>query len=201
MKLTKWIPLGALLVAGSLFAGPITYDAVLTGPGESPPVASPGTGFAIVTIDTTANTLDIVSETFSGLLSTTTASHIHCCTAIPEIGAAGVATTVPTFSGFPLGVTAGSYSHILDMTQTSSWNPAFISANGGTTMSAEATLAAGLAAGEAYLNIHTTAFPGGEISGFLVPVPEPGTMALAIAARAGLFLASKLRLRRPALKV
>ncbi len=33
-------------------------------------------------------------------------------------------------------------------------------------------------AGEAYLNIHTTAFPGGDIRGFLVPVPEPASLIL-----------------------
>lgn len=38
---------------------------------------------------------------------------------------------------------------------------------------------AGLLAGESYLNIHTTQFPGGEIRGFLVAqVPEPGTFGL-----------------------
>jgi CHRD domain/PEP-CTERM motif len=41
---------------------------------------------------------------------------------------------------------------------------------------AEAALAAGLDAGRAYLNIHSTAYPGGEIRGFLVP--EPGTFIL-----------------------
>jgi len=57
--------------------------------------------------------------------------------------------------------------HTLDLTQASSWNPAFVTANGGTVGGAEAALAAGLNAGHAYLNIHTTMFPGGEISGFL----------------------------------
>jgi hypothetical protein len=193
MKLTKWIPLAALLLAGSLFAGPITYTVIMTGPGESPPNASPGTGSAVIIIDSTANTLNIASDTFSGLLGTTTASHIHCCTALPGVGTAGVATTTPTFAGFPLGVTAGSYTNILDLTMASSWNPAFVSANGGTTASAEAVLVAGVAAGDAYLNIHSTVVPGGEIRGFLVPAPEPGTMALAIAALAGIFLVSKLR--------
>src|SRR5437763_8783364 len=103
-----WIPFGTLLVAGSLFAGPITYTATMTGPGESPPNASPGTGFAVITIDSTANTLNIVSDVFSGLLGTTTASHIHCCTAVPGAGTAGAATQTTSFSGFPLGVTAGT---------------------------------------------------------------------------------------------
>src|SRR3954468_5519885 len=104
---------------------------------------------------------------FSGLTAGRTASHIHCCTAVPGTGTALVATTVPTFPGFPLDVTSGTYSRIFDTSLARTYNPAFITANGGTVLSAEATLAAGLAAGEAYLNIHTTLFPNGEIRGFL----------------------------------
>jgi hypothetical protein len=195
LKLKKWIPCGVLLVAGSLFASPITYNVILTGPGESPPNASPATGSAVVIIDSTLNTLNILSETFSGLTGTTTASHIHCCTSLPGTGTAGVATQVPTFTGFPLGVTSGSYSRLFDMTQASTWNPAFITAQGGTA-GAEAALVAGAAAGEAYLNIHSTTFGGGEIRGFLVAVPEPGTLSFAVAGLAGLFLVSKLRTGR-----
>jgi CHRD domain len=193
MKTKRWIACGVLLVAGSLFAGPITYSVTMNGPSESPAQASPGTGAGLIVIDSTANTLNIVFETFTGLLGTTTASHIHCCTPGPLTGTAGVATQVPTFSGFPLVVTAGTYSMIFDMTNTSTWNPAFIALEGGTAAGAEAALVAGAAAGEAYLNIHSTFAPGGEIRGFLVPTPEPGTMALAIAALAGIFLASRVR--------
>jgi hypothetical protein len=189
----KWIPFGTLLLAGSLFASPITYTVTMNGPNESPPQASPGTGFAVITIDTTANTLNIVSDVFSGLLAGTTASHIHCCTAVPGAGTAAVATQVPSFSGFPLGVTSGTYSMLFDMTQSSTWNPSFITSSGGTPALAESTLAAGAAAGDAYLNIHSTFAPGGEIRGFLIATPEPGTMALAIAALAGMFLVSKAR--------
>ena len=193
MKTKKWIPFGILLAAGRLFASPITYDVIFSGPGESPPNASPGTGFAVLTIDSTANTLNIISDVFSGLLGTTTASHIHCCTASPGIGTAGVAAQVPSFSGFPLGVMSGSYSMSFDMTLASTWNPAFVTANGGTPTGAEAALVAGAAAGEAYLNIHSTVVPGGEIRGFLVPVPEPGTLSLAVAGLAGILLTLKLR--------
>jgi hypothetical protein len=118
---------------------------------------------------------------FSGLTSGTMASHIHAATPTPLTGTAGVATTTPTFAGFPLGVTSGSYDNILDLTQTSSYNPAFITANGGTVAGAEAVLISSLAAGTSYLNIHTTNFTGGEIRGFLVPaaaVPEPASVVL-----------------------
>ncbi len=193
MKTKIWILLGALLTVGSLFAGPITYAVTMNGPSESPANASPGTGSASIIIDSTANTLNIVADVFSGLTGTTTASHIHCCTPTPFSGTAGVATQTPSFTGFPLGVTSGSYSMLFDMTQASTWNSAFITASGGTPAGAEAALVAGALAGKAYLNIHSTTFPGGEIRGFLVAVPEPGTMTLAFGALAGLILVSQLR--------
>jgi hypothetical protein len=190
--MTRLIAFGCVMAACVLTAttsrgAPITYLASLSGPAESPPNASPGTGSATVIIDTVANTLQ-VSDSFSGLLGTTTASHIHCCTAVPGSGAAGVATQTPSFINFPLGVTFGSYvSPIFDLTQASSWNPAFITANGGTPSSAEAVLAAGLAAGTAYLNIHSSFATGGEIRGFLTPqVPEPASAALLVAGLVGL---------------
>lgn len=76
----------------TVWADSMTYYLKLTGPGESPPNALPGPGFAVITIERTRNTLNIVSDTFSGLLGTMTASHIHCCTAGPGVGTAGVAT-------------------------------------------------------------------------------------------------------------
>jgi len=141
------------------------YTASLSGANENPATPSLGTGSTTVTLDTTTHQLQVIVS-FSGLTSGTTASHIHCC--IAPNGNAGVATTTPTFTGFPLGVTSGSYNHVFDTTLASSWNPAFITANGGTPAGAEAALATGLTNGQAYLNIHTTNFPGGEIRGFLV---------------------------------
>jgi hypothetical protein len=155
----------------------ITFDAFLSGPAESPPNASPGTGTAEVDFNTTANTMR-VRVNFSGLVGTTTASHIHSPTPVAGAGTAGVATTTPSFAGFPLGVKAGTYDNTLDMTQASSYNPAFVTANGGTPASAEAALLSSLNAGTSYLNIHSTVFSGDEIRGFLNAVPEPSTWAL-----------------------
>src|SRR4051812_13330590 len=80
----------------------LTYAASLSGPNESPANASPGTGTSTISYDSTAHTLR-VQLPFSGLLGTTTASHIHAATAVPGTGTAGVATQTPTFSGLPLG--------------------------------------------------------------------------------------------------
>src|SRR5260370_18968189 len=121
-------------------------------------------------------------------------AHIHCCTTLPFTGNAGVATTTPTFPAFPLGVTAGTYTHLFDLTDPGSYNPAFVTAEG-SLANAEAALAAGMAAGETYLNIHSTQFPGGEIRGFLAAaVPEPSTLLVAGAPLASLSL---LQRRRP----
>jgi hypothetical protein len=145
---------------------------------EVPPTASNGTGFADLTFDTVALTLQghIV---FSGLTGVTTAAHIHCCLASPfQTGVnVGVATLVPAFPGFPMGVKSGVDDFILDLSLASSYNPAFIMLQGGLA-NAEAAFIAGLISGRTYLNIHTDAingFPGGEIRGI---VPEPMTISL-----------------------
>jgi hypothetical protein len=132
---------------------------------------------------------------FSGLTGTTTASHIHCCTVLPFTGTAGVATTTPTFAGFPLGVTSGTYHNILDLTLASSYNPSFVTATG-SVAAAEAALITGLNSGTTYLNIHTSVVPGGEIRGFIVPTPEPGTLMLFGSGLSALGL--MVRKRRPA---
>jgi hypothetical protein len=133
---------------------------------ENPPhPTSTGTGTAVVTWDTTTSMMT-VNVTFSGLSAGNTAAHIHCCVTTPG-GNAGVATTTPTFTGFPGGTTSGTYTHTFDMTLASSYNPAFVTANGGSVANAMAVLLAGLRAGQTYLNIHTSTFPGGEMRGFL----------------------------------
>lgn len=180
----------ALLIAAPAFSGTITYNVVMSGLLESPPNASLGGGSGTVTIDTVTNMMAL-SLSFSGLTGTTTASHLHCCTAVPNTGTAGVATTTPSFAGFPLGVTSGTFSSTLDLTAASSYNSAFIIANGGTTASAEAVLLAGIAAGEVYWNVHSTVVPGGEIRGFLVATPEPATFGLVGAALLAGFLSRR----------
>jgi hypothetical protein len=180
VRINFGLAIAALVMAGAAGAAQasvLSYQAFLDGPSESPANASPGTGFATVVYDNIAHTLDI-DVTFTGLVGTTTNSHIHGPTAVALTGTAGVATTTPTFAGFPSGVTSGSYSNILDLTLASSYNPSFVTANGGTTAGAELALTNAIADGKAYWNIHSSVFAGGEIRGFLLPVPEPASLVL-----------------------
>ena len=172
--LTRLVGTAALLLGTATLAHAaiISYSTTLSGPNESPANASPGTGNGSAIYDNVAHTLTVHVD-FTGLTGTTTASHIHGPTAVAFTSTAGVATTTPTFAGFPLGVTAGTYDKVLDLTLASSYNPSFVTANGGTTASAEAALTQAIADGKAYLNVHSSTFGGGEIRGFLVPTPTP----------------------------
>jgi hypothetical protein len=186
----------ALLTVASLHATVVNYSLSLSGPNESPANASPGIGTGTVTIDDVLKTMRVQIIGFSLLTGTTTAAHIHAATAVAFTGTAGVATTTPSFVGFPLGVTSGSYdSGTLDMLVSGSYNPAYVTANGGTTASAFAALKGAADAGKAYFNVHTTAFTGGEIRGFLTPIPEPTSAAL-LTIGAGMGLLHRRRNRR-----
>lgn len=171
----------ALTAATPSRAAILTYDAVLNGSNVTVPVVTTGTGFAFVTIDTVANTLEL-NTNFADLTGTSVAAHIHCCTAVAGAGAAGVATPVPSFPAFPSGVTSGAYDQVFDLTLAGSYNPAFVTANGDVA-GAETALLAGIATGHAYFTLHTSTFPSGEIAGFLTPaaIPEPTTWGMLIA--------------------
>ena len=154
---------------------PLTFGGPLSGANENPPTTSLGTGSATVIIDPAANTMR-VEVTFSGLTGDPTGAHIHCC--VTQGGNTGVATTVPVFPGFPTTMTSGTYDQTLNMLDLGSYNPTFVTANGGTAASAEAVLFAGIMSDRAYLNIHTSSNPGGEIRAFLVPTPLPSAFPL-----------------------
>jgi hypothetical protein len=170
------------------------YRVVASGPAESPPNGSPGNSIANISIDGLTMTINVP---FSDLLSNATAAHIHCCTTEAFTGTAGIALP---FADFPVGVTSGEYSGTFNLGDAAVYSPTFLAAFGGTAAGASAALLDGLASNEAYLNIHTTQYPAGEIRGFAVavaaPIPEPATWGMLGAGLAGLAVMAR---RRPSL--
>jgi hypothetical protein len=129
-----------------------TFQATLSGLGENPVNGSTGTGFGTVILNA-AQTQITVNESWSGLVGgPATASHIH--------GPGGVGTNASVifpFSGVP-AATSGSIPE-----QTFAITP---------------TQVGYLFSGFLYMNVHDSTFPGGEIRGQLLLVPEPSTAAL-----------------------
>jgi hypothetical protein len=163
----------ALLVSSFCFAGAQTFTGTLSGANEVPPNASPGTGFVTVTLNLALHTLR-VQATFSNLMGNVSAAHIHA-PAPPGVNA-GVATQVPSFAGFPHGGTFGTYDMTFNTLDVSTWNPSYVTANGGTAAGAESAFASALMNNQAYFNLHTDLFSGGELRANLIP--EPSTVAL-----------------------
>ena len=172
----KLLSLAAFSCLALTSANAATYSYAVSFQNETTPVSN-GVGSGTAVYDDTARTLQL-DVIFSGLNGNTTVSHIHASTASPFTGTAGVATTSPSFEGFPKDVKAGSFSLLLDLSLTSSFNTSYLNAKGGTTLGAETALVSAIASGNAYWNIHSSTNPGGEIRGFFVAVPEPSTLAL-----------------------
>lgn len=185
-----FVAIAALAGTTAANAAIIQYAAVLDGASEAPPNTSAGVGTALLTYDNVAHTYRL-TVSFSGLSGNVTAAHIHGATANPRTGTAGVMTQLPSYPGFPSGTTSGSYDRTFDMTLASTWSAAFLTARGGSTAAAETFFINAVADGKAYLNIHTSVVPGGEIRGFFTQIPSPGS--LGVLAAGGLLAARRRR--------
>ena len=135
---------GAVLVSAKpTYAAGTTYKASLDGKSEVPPTTSSGTGTATVTYDPATKTVTW-EGTFSGLSGPATAAHIHG----------------PAEAGKNAGV-------IVPLSQAGT--PFTSPFKGSATLPDDkaAALSTALSSGQAYVNVHTAANPGGEVRGQL----------------------------------
>jgi hypothetical protein len=140
----------ALCLTGAVAsATTLQFDALLDGLQETPPNASPGFGSGTLFLDDTTGNWTLTGV-FQDLIAAANNAHIHG----------------PGAPGVPAGVVVGI---------------TFDPATSGTFSGAGTFTApqmADLINELYYINIHSGAFPNGEIRGQLLLVPEPGTAAL-----------------------
>ena len=154
----------ALLLATPAHAITTVFSTILANAGEPVPTST-ATGAAVVSFDDAVNSVTVLMS-FSGLANISPFGHIHCCTATPGTGSASVALG---FTPLP-AATTGSYISVFSLTP-----------------GAFASLLAGTTSGRSYVNIHTPGtYGGGEIRGFLAPIPEPGSYALLLSGLAAI---------------
>ena len=175
MKRTLTCSFAAFGLAGFSVLIQATAQALIYNTTLAPEAAgATGTGSATMEINETTNQMNL-TVSFSGLSGNTTVAHVHGPTTAAGTGTAGVMTATPSFPDFPTGVTSGSYSQTFDLLLASTYRASFITASGGTTTGARDAFLAALLDGKAYLNVHSSTFPGGEIRGFLAPAASPAT--------------------------
>lgn len=149
----------ALFVAVALpsQAGLWYLQATLTGSQEVPPVSTNASGVLFGSYDDVAKTINL-AITVSGISqSDLTASHIHRA---------------------PVGVNGPAIFGIGDGSSYAVLGSQLIKVIAGAPFPAAEEV--NLLSGNTYINVHTTAYPGGEIRGQITAlpvVPEPATMA------------------------
>lgn len=158
--------------AASASAGIVTTNFMLSGDQEVPPNSSNALGVATIDYDTTADTFDItVLVVGIGLADLRPAGpngtpiHIHLA---PPGSNGGIV--------IDLGFLASFQQAGLGIEYTATG----VAAGGtfGAVNSDPATVQQAFRQGNLYVNIHTNAFPGGEIRGNIPPIPTPATAAL-----------------------
>ena len=170
-SLASLLAMGALLVAPmAAQAVSYTFNATLKGASEAVPNASAGIGAASLLYND-KGTLGTADDDFIFLMY---ASGMSGPVSAAQIDQAPVGVVGPIIQH--LSVAAGFFVFALP--------PVGVSIVGGPIPVPSASFLGTLKAGQGYVNVHSAAFPTGEIRGQLIQVsavPEPSTYALLLA--------------------
>jgi hypothetical protein len=189
-----------MLMAATNASAVFIFTANLTGSQETPPSGSAATAIATfvlndamnaLTYDVTVLGLDPVRVAPNGVsslagnpggLNDLTRMHIHRAPpavaggiVFGQIENPGVPATLNDLDDFTILTKTADTLHV-----TGAWDG---TEGNGTTLGAEL---GNLFLGGLYLNVHSDVFPGGEIRGQILAVPEPATFALVAIAMLGL---------------
>ena len=159
------LALALSLTAGAASALTQVYSFNLNAQQEVPTNASRAAGSMQITIDDTTN---VISYQFTGfnLVGTFSAAHIH--RALAGVNGSVVYNLV----------TAADYSGLVTFGPTSIANSWALLGQNETNMVAGLGSLINATPWNYYVNVHTSAFGGGEIRGQLAPIPEPSTYAM-----------------------
>lgn len=144
----------SLLLSGPVEAQEVRMTATLTGGEETPALLTGALGTAEVVVDATRRSVVVTLNLFN-VPTGTTAGHIH-------VGPKGVAGPIVLDFGFPAGRT-GDFPVAFSLT-VRDFRPR---PDIGISTMDDAIQA--IVGGNAYVNVHTTAFPAGEIRGQILP--------------------------------
>ena len=180
--------------ASSSYGNVALGNALLNGLQPTTPNSSSAMGVSILSVDTLTGLYDlslfvsgITPSQLMGAGANSTPVHLHNALSgadgpiVVDLGYAGTITALGT-TGFKLDVTGGTFGGVQGSLNGPSVNDNLAS----------------LIAGSLYINIHTMAFPGGEIRGQFstVVVPEPASYALGGLGLGGLAALMYFRKRR-----
>ena len=199
MKRTMWAVAARLAAATVMLAasaGSAMADWTWVSTFGPQAAGATGTGNATVFFNETAKTIR-VQFSYAGLTGNPTTGHIHAAaTATPyafpvppannptiALGFGPTTNAGWTVTSITPGSASGSYDrtfNVSTLTSTPGWGNGFKNDHAGLTIDQlNAKFVEYMNTGRAYINVHTTANPVGEIGGFFTVVtPEPGHWAL-----------------------